>query len=1245
MIEKTWKTFFSRNILNRGQTYYYAGRVHNLKYQSGEDVLSFQSSVRGSHLYQVKGRFEENHLAEIYCTCPYAQTSYCKHMAATILALEFDLEIQETRERRKQAEEEKQRRKNARKRIHPFQSDTSHYQYFDLGRLTHDLIIYDLDYQEALKQLESEDLELDFQLFYQPESSYNGMVARVSYGQAHMEFTHEKLRRIICDVYHCEGYRHNFNYTLTKIETCVHELKLLIMTERYLAEHEVGDSTDYHAVQFLNYMRTDAIHRVSANVPRSDDGVVRLVPRLIRSKKQLTLTFRIGREKLYAVKSLDKLVGIVSSAQQLPLGKNCTLDFRTDTFEEQSQNYYRFIQGCVQEQRTLQATSSRMYYIPDLGSSINLTGNHIDTLFQMAEFQEAEFVNKDTGNKNIPLVFSRKDPEITLTVRQDTENGAFLGVKLEGSVPAFLSGVSAQYYLDETSNPAVLYRISEEASRKLEPIRRLGLSGDISLAIGQSHLSEFFYDVLPVLQETLTIREPDAAIIESRMPPKAEFIIYLDAVDKVPVLKIESVYEDQVFSTGDLRRRDRPFASVRDLHRERQALTMVQRYFNSYDTENDQFHMENNDDSIYRLLDSGLKEFTAFCQVQSTSRFDALRIRAVSKVKVGVSIQSEIMNLTVSSGDLTPEELLDILKSYKLKKSYHRLPGGEFISIDDNIAELSATMDALHLTPKQFLQDKIHVPAYRALYLDKMLESLSGIQTSRDKHFRELIKNFKTVSESDHEVPESLADILRPYQAYGYQWLRMLAACGFGGILADDMGLGKTLQMIAVLLSEKEERDASASVTEADTGDQPEEVGGQSVRGTSLIICPASLVYNWAEEFHRFAPSLEVGIVAGTKSERTTILRQAARYDVLITSYDLLKRDVSLYEDLQFTYQVLDEAQFIKTHTTAAAKSVKILNSRHRFALTGTPIENRLSELWSIFDYLMPGFLYGYETFRKEFEVPIVKNEEEEASRRLKRMVSPFILRRLKADVLKDLPEKLEEVRYARFSADQQRLYDAQVVKLRGMISQSDDSQINQNKIAILAELTRTRQICCDPSLLFEDYRGESAKKDACLDLVRSAIQGEHRILLFSQFTSMLEILEQAFREEDIEYYKITGATPKQERMELVKAFNEGTVPLFLISLKAGGTGLNLTGADIVIHYDPWWNVAAQNQATDRAHRIGQTRTVLVYKLIAQGSIEEKILTMQKTKEKLADEILNGEAVSSGISGMTRQELLELLEC
>ncbi|MCC8046667.1 MAG: DEAD/DEAH box helicase [Clostridiales bacterium] len=418
---------------------------------------------------------------------------------------------------------------------------------------------------------------------------------------------------------------------------------------------------------------------------------------------------------------------------------------------------------------------------------------------------------------------------------------------------------------------------------------------------------------------------------------------------------------------------------------------------------------------------------------------------------------------------------------------------------------------------------------------------------------------------------------------------------------------------------------------------------GEKKPGTerpSLVVCPASLVYNWQEEFVKFAPDMQVLPITGGAVARRKALAAWDSTQVYLISYDLLKRNIAELSEREFFYVILDEAQYIKNSGAAVSKAVKTLKAGHRLALTGTPIENRLSELWSIFDFLMPGFLYSQKDFEQRFAIPVTKGKDQEAMEKLKKMTSPFLMRRRKEDVLKGLPAKLEEVRYVPISGEQQKLYDAQVLKLKNTILDGTMGT-GTGKVKVLAELTKIREICCDPSLLFENYHEESAKREAAIGLIRQAIDGGHRMLLFSQFTSMLALLEEDLKAEGIPYYILTGSTSKEKRIRLVHQFNEGDVPVLLISLKAGGNGLNLTGADIVIHYDPWWNMAAQNQATDRAHRIGQTRQVTVYRLILKGTIEERILRLQEEKKDLADQVLSGEGTS--LSGLSQEELLELL--
>ena len=484
------------------------------------------------------------------------------------------------------------------------------------------------------------------------------------------------------------------------------------------------------------------------------------------------------------------------------------------------------------------------------------------------------------------------------------------------------------------------------------------------------------------------------------------------------------------------------------------------------------------------------------------------------------------------------------------------------------------------------------------------------------------------MEDSDYPVPESLRGVLREYQRVGYCWLKTLDSYGFGGILADDMGLGKTIQIITLL------KDAY----------------GTGERQPSLIICPASLVYNWEHEIGRFAPDLRVLSIVGNGPEREARLESVREQlsggtgdgcQVLVTSYDLLKRDIRFYEDIHFRYQVIDEAQYIKNAATQSAKAVKAIDVRTRFALTGTPVENRLSEIWSIFDYLMPGFLFASQYFKKEFENPIVRDGDEDALIRLRRIIGPFVLRRVKKDVLKELPDKLEQVVYSNFEGEQKKLYAANAVKLKEKLESGGFAETGDGRLQILAELMRLRQLCCDPRLCYENYKSESAKLETCMDLVRRGISGEHKILLFSQFTSMLELIERRLIKEGVASHKLTGATSKEERIRMVGEFQRDDVPVFLISLKAGGTGLNLTAADIVIHYDPWWNVAAQNQATDRTHRIGQEKQVTVYKLITRNTIEENILKLQESKQYLADQIVTEGTVSFG--SLTKEDILNIV--
>ena len=561
-----------------------------------------------------------------------------------------------------------------------------------------------------------------------------------------------------------------------------------------------------------------------------------------------------------------------------------------------------------------------------------------------------------------------------------------------------------------------------------------------------------------------------------------------------------------------------------------------------------------------------------------------------------------------------------------MKKKYHRLKNGSFLDLQDSneIDFIDKLISGTDINYKELKSGSIRLPVNRTLYLNQLLKQIKGIQITKNSEYKNIISGLdKDVLDDIEEIPETISEILRPYQMVGYKWLKTLDKYKFGGILADDMGLGKTIQIISVLLDYKQNCNENRA---------------------SIVISPSSLSLNWKNEIEKFAPSLNIKVVRGTATERKEIIRDVDKYDLIITSYDLLKRDIDIYKDknYNFRYIIADEAQYLKNSNTKNAKAIKQLNADTRFALTGTPIENSLAELWSIFDFIMPGYLFSYKEFKSTYETAIVKDEDKETMKKLKMLIEPFILRRTKKEVLTELPEKTITVLNNEMEEEQKKIYLSYLVQAKQELQ--EEININgyeKSQMKILAALTRLRQICCHPGLFIEGYKDGCSKLEQCMEIIEDAVMAGHKILLFSSYTSMFEIIEKELSERDIKYFKLTGATKVDERIELVDEFNQNPeIGIFLISLKAGGTGLNLIGADMVIHYDPWWNISAENQATDRAYRIGQKNNVQVYKLITKDSIEEKIYEMQQRKAELTDNMLSTK--TTFINKLSKDDIMNL---
>ncbi|MDO4537343.1 MAG: DEAD/DEAH box helicase [Coriobacteriales bacterium] len=969
------------------------------------------------------------------------------------------------------------------------------------------------------------------------------------------------------------------------------------------------------------------LDRVSTVVPSSSGpstepsaGTVRLEPTLSYGSN-FSVRFRIvGAQGAYVLKSIYAFVVDVENGAYQSYGKKLSFTHTLDAFTPQTQDVVRFL---------MRAVANRRSYLFNQAMRFGSTGStapkrELDlSLPEALEFigffvgQNLYFEDIGTqswGAKVRDLQVVEEDPDVAFEVVPYKEQ-------------AFELRVSSYLQIVDANTQAVawdkekLYLCGPALSKQAGLLEEL-LDSDGELIIAERDLTRFCATVLPSIEGVAQVQAPDE--LDSYRPIPCELVFRLDRTRLGAVCEAEAVYGEvrlPLLGTGaapsmQMLSKAMHENLVRDQAMEVRGRETLKRYFNLGES-GELVVPSSNRDALARLVFEGVGELQSLGTVFVTPSFERLRSTARPQVRVGVSVHSNLLDLSLQVEGLPNSELSALLASYRLKRQYHRLRDGSFVDMRGlDLSEANGVAEELGLTAQQLAAGRVSMPAYKVFLLNAMVAD-----EDKDESVYDYIDKIRGVNLASFEVPAELASVLRPYQVEGYRWLCGLAQLGLGGILADEMGLGKSVQLIAFLLAHKLSGEAS---------------------GPSLIVCPASLVYNWLAEFNKFAPALEVRVVAGTAAERRS-MRMERNVDVLVTSYDLLRRDVEDYAAMSFYCVALDEAQYIKNHATLAAQAVKVLRSEHALALTGTPVENRLSELWSIFDFLMPGLLGSYERFRDRYERPIVEGQDMQLADRLRGAVRPFILRRVKRDVVKDLPEKIEQVVFAHMDKPQRSLYNAQVQELRERVENQGEQSFGRSKLQVLAALTRLRQLCCDPQLVYEGYDKGACKVDTIMTLVERVTDAGEKMLIFSQFTSFLDVIAGELRELDIPFYTITGATSKRRRMDLVDKFNADATPVFLISLKAGGTGLNLTGASVVVHADPWWNAAAQNQATDRAHRIGQTHDVTVYKVIARNTIEERILDLQRTKSELADAVVEGDASGLSLSQLTRDDLEELL--
>lgn len=560
------------------------------------------------------------------------------------------------------------------------------------------------------------------------------------------------------------------------------------------------------------------------------------------------------------------------------------------------------------------------------------------------------------------------------------------------------------------------------------------------------------------------------------------------------------------------------------------------------------------------------------------------------------------MSMKLNIEGVDSNEYREIFSSYKNNNRLYRMKNGAYLDLKDkDIEQAFKLIDILNIY-NDF--DNMKIPNNKAIYLEKLIEEEDLSFVNGSKYVSNVVKKFDKVKSKNYEVPKDLNATLRDYQVSGFEFFKTLSDYQFGGILADEMGLGKTIQTIAFLLSNKDKK--------------------------SIVITPTALIYNWKNELEKFAPTLKVGLLHAAKSEREKILDNIDNYDVILTTYTTYKNDIDKYKNINFDYCIIDEAQNIKNPDAIITKAIKNVNAKVKFALTGTPIENNLMELWSIFDFIMPGYLYNKSKFKSIF----VNNDKNIIE--LKNLIKPFILRRTKKEVITELPDKIEQKIIIDLEKEHKRAYKGYVNLITRKIKEN-----NQDNITVFSYLTKLRQLCLSPELMVKNYQGKNSKLDVLINIINDS--SDEKILVFSQFTKVLEVIGKRLNEENILYSYLDGKTSAKDRVKLVEEFNTNNNKVFLISLKAGGTGLNLTSANIVVHFDPWWNPAVEDQASDRAHRIGQKNVVNVIKLIAKGTAEERVINLQETKKELIEDVINGNLDnSSTLKNLSKDDIIDL---
>ncbi|AKA68295.1 DEAD/DEAH box helicase [Clostridium scatologenes] len=888
------------------------------------------------------------------------------------------------------------------------------------------------------------------------------------------------------------------------------------------------------------------------------------------------LEFRLGKEHKYLITNIKSFISQIDNKTSIPFGSQFTYNPIKYTIHPESMKIICFIREYIHRNKGALISARNLVIKPNelRGFLQYVCGSKIVFKYNAIEYKT--FVI----NEDLPLSFTLK------------ERNDYFVLTTHKKLPIALNENKDIYFLNDK-----LYLPSNNQINKYVPLyNKFKMENEVLYEKTIENYKKIII-VLSSISKDVTVSESVKRFGSSSF--KLDFLIYEENSNIYCDAFI--IYNQEKFNI--LENADNKEKLIRNFNKEEKVIMKLEYYkfikrenrFMFIGNDEDFFHiLRNSKDSIHSLgnviIGDGLKN----------------KVYNSSSIKLDLYEEKGYFKLNYNIGDVEVNEFNNIFQSYKSNNEFYKTKHNKFIDFEDEgIISLFNLIQVLNINEN--IEDTIIIDKNKALYVKEGLENRNFRFTRGEEILRNIEARLKGINHDKVSVPSNLKTELRKYQFNGLKWFKNLSELELGGILADEMGLGKTVQTIAFIMSEENKK--------------------------TLIITPTSLIYNWKDEIERFAPDLNVGIAYGSSVKYEKIIDE---HEVILTTYGTLKNNIDEYENIEFDYCIIDEAQNIKNPLAQVTRTVKHIKARVKFALTGTPIENNLVELWSIFDFIMPGYLYSKEIFEKKFIL-----DDDCDLDNIKLLIKPFILRRTKKEVIEDLPDKIEKKILVEMTLAQKSIYNSYIKGIREKVKNN-----YQGKIEVFSYLTKLRQICLDPSIIFDEYKGGNGKLKVALSLVKEHITSDGKVLLFSQFTSVLKKIGEVLKADDIEYFYLDGSTKSKERIKLVNEFNSCTkVKVFLISLKAGGTGLNLTSANLVIHFDPWWNPAVEDQATDRAHRIGQKNVVEVTKLVARGTIEEKIILLQEHKKELIHNIITGELKNSNvINKLSKEELIQLFD-